>query len=133
MNECQVIDARTTRRLSAVSHLDTALQVLMKAYDCARSLQRDVWQFAVEIGELTNAGVACCDLRRLIALGFVAHAMERIERRSGERKFQSVKGLTFDERSCFVLTAMGESHARQSPFTPPGYQSPPLNGRADSR
>jgi hypothetical protein len=114
MNECQVIETRISQGPRDASQSETALRVLLRAFDCARARDRDAWQFAVKLGELTSAGINSCELRKLVAQGFVAHALERAELRSGERTFQSVKNLVFGQDSCFVLMKKGELHVRQN-------------------
>src|SRR5262245_42269631 len=94
MNECQIIGSRSNDSVG-VSHEEMILRVLLHAYDCARSLKRDVWQFAVELPELAKLGINSCDLRKLIALGLVAHAVERSGPRNSHRRFRPGKGLAF--------------------------------------
>lgn len=83
-----------------------ALNLLLRASEYASDVRHDVWDFAVEIRRLEALGVAPCDLRWLICKGLVEHA---IETSSGEcaRRFGRAGGLSFDERSCFVLTEQG--------------------------
>lgn len=112
MNECQLIGPRLIET-TGISQEETVFRALLQAYDCARSLGRDPWQFAVELQEFAKLGVNSCDLRKLIALGLVAHALERSGARASRRRFCRAKSLAFAENSCFVLTEQGESHARQ--------------------
>jgi hypothetical protein len=91
---------------------ELALRLLLHATDCARGLGRDAWQFAVEVHEFNAVGVRSSELRRLVALGFVSHALERTDPRATERRFRRVKSLAFSPNSCFVLTEKGERHVR---------------------
>src|SRR5262249_48383568 len=102
MNECQVISPQFSDGPSS-SEL-AILRLLLQAYDCARGLNRDIWQFAVELEALMKLGINSCELRRLIAVGLVAHGIERIVRRPNGRKFRHVDSLAFVDGSCFVLT-----------------------------
>jgi hypothetical protein len=126
MNECHVVGPRFIDD-SANSGESRALRVLLQAYDCARGLDRDIWQFAVEIEALVRLGVTSCELRKLVALDLVAHAVERSVRRSNGRRFCNMNSLAFDVNSCFVLTDKGEMHVRQSPVAAPFLQVAPAS------
>src|SRR5262245_16995428 len=116
MNECQVIDARINGHSIVVPPRQKALPALLNACDRARSSERDVWQYAVLLNELKCVGVRFDELRKLIANGFVAHAIEQASTRNGQRRFQNVKSSNFTQNSCFVLTLKGELVARENGF-----------------
>jgi hypothetical protein len=131
-NECQIISPRFVDSQAGSSE-ETALRILLQAYDCARGLNRDVWQFAVEIAALNHLGVSLCDLRKLVALGLVAHAVERVERRARGRKFQQKSSLAFVDNSCFVLTEKGELYVRRNPAPVPVLQVGSYDAKPNSR
>jgi hypothetical protein len=83
------------------------MPLLQEAYDDAKTLNDDVWQFAVTLKELAKAGLTGPDLRWLIAQGVVRHAVERVRARTGPRSFRRLPDLCLVTRSCFVLTDEG--------------------------
>jgi len=92
--------------------LHAGLAVLLQAYDYAHELDRDVWDFAVEIGELLAAGLARADLRWLVCQDYIEQATELRVLRLGKRRFRRVGVLTFTDATCFVLTDRGAIHTR---------------------
>src|SRR5437588_11667436 len=90
-----------------------ALALLHEAYDLAQAVQRDVWQFALEIGRLWAAGVTNTDLRWLLCQGYVLQGLERTPEGAPQRSFRPLGSLVLPEGSCFVLTPAGlEAAAR---------------------
>lgn len=89
-----------------------ALELLVGAYDFARELQRDPWDFAVEIEDLRRAGLANCELRWLVCRGYVEHAREVTSEGDEVRAFRPCRGLTFSKTTCFCLTEQGLAFAR---------------------
>ena len=67
----------------------------------------------MDLQELRYAGVAGCDLRALVRLHYVDHALDLTRDHSQCRVFRPAKNLTFTVRCCFVLTEQGVSHARR--------------------
>ena len=98
-----------------------ALAELLKAYEYARSGQREVWDFAVEIRTLRETGLSNSDFRWLACAGHLDHACEVTILGDDERHFQRTGKLSFARRTCFVLTDSGAQYARSQ-----------LNGRAPS-
>jgi hypothetical protein len=88
-----------------------ALRLLLKASDAASAQGCDIWQFAVEIERLYDAGLGNTDLRQLLCLGYLEHARECTTSRSGQRIFRPLETLVLPERTCFVLTAKGRDAA----------------------
>jgi hypothetical protein len=101
-----------TARVSARIH--AALLALLKASDYAGELGRPVWDFAVEIQSLRCLGLSNSDLRWLKCKGYVEHAAEIPLQEEDRRVFCQTGNLTFDKRTCFVLTASGVAFARQT-------------------
>lgn len=96
--------------------LQTGLNILLAAFDYAAELHRDVWDFAVEIGELRDAGLRGADLRWLLLKDFVDHAHEKRaagpDQTPDHREFRRDRRLVFRKKSCFVLTEAGMALAR---------------------
>lgn len=101
-----------------------ALLLLLEAYESARRLNHDVWDFAVEISCLREQGVSHSQLRCLSCQGYVEHARE-VTKSEDRRRFRPLGKLTLSKKSCFVLTAAGVELAR----TITTVSAPPQNGR----
>lgn len=103
---------RELERAVAEAGSDTALMLLWKAYRYAQDANRDVWDFALELDTLLQAGVTHTDLRWLVAKGFVKHACELAIEATGQRAFGPDGGLHFAAETCLVLTPAGAQHVR---------------------
>jgi len=101
-------------------HMQRALNLLLQGYEYAADLQCEVWEFAVEIRPLLEAGLTNSDLRWLLLKDYVAHALEITAPDGDSRAFQPL-GKLLAERSCFVLTPAGVAFARSAA---PGNLSP---------
>jgi hypothetical protein len=95
------------------SYLQIALGLLLEAYDYAHQLERNVWDFAVEIETLRATGLSNSDLRWLQCKGYVVHAAETNPPGQDGRTFRQTGSLTFTKRTCFVLSEAGTVFARQ--------------------
>jgi hypothetical protein len=92
-----------------------ALLLLVEAYEYAQELERDVWDFAVEIDALRQAGYSNNEFRWLVCQGFTDHAPETTLPGSETRSFSRPPhgpGLMFSPRTAFVLTHSGFRFAR---------------------
>jgi hypothetical protein len=94
------------------SRSQAALHLLLEAYEYAHELQRNVWDFAVEIGGLRRAGITVSGFRWLVCKGFVQHAREVTRPGDNERAFEPRTGLSFGKKTCFVLTETGAAFAQ---------------------
>ena len=56
--------------------LRAGLAVLWRAYICAQYTGANVWDFALRIGRLYEAGMTNSDLRWMVAKGFAEHGQE---------------------------------------------------------
>jgi hypothetical protein len=92
--------------------MQAVLELLLDAYELALRTRQDRWEFAVEIETLRTAHGTPSDLRLLVSLGYLAHAIETTWPQSGHRSFQGVTNLALSARSCFVLTESGVQLAR---------------------
>jgi hypothetical protein len=86
---------------------------MLEAHDFAQALKHPVWDFAVEIRSLREAGLTNNQIRWLVCSGYIEHAIERTELNSEKRVFHQVRSLALYEQSCFVLTSAGILTARE--------------------
>ena len=87
--------------------LQRALLELTLCRRLRRSEQGDPWEFAVEMDCLLAAGLSTSDLRWLVKKGFVEHAYEITRRGDTARRFKSGCNVSFEGRTCFLLTKSG--------------------------
>jgi hypothetical protein len=83
------------------------LALLLEAHDYARALDLDIWDFAVEIDCLREAGLTNSDIRWLVGNLYVEHAREVTAVADASRRFRRIASLTLTSNSCFVLTESG--------------------------
>ncbi len=101
-----------TANNSVTARLRSALRLLLQAWDRALRSQRDVWECAVKGVDLRAAGLTATELRSLVTIGFVQHAVERT-RAGAERRVFGRPGVRLDHpRTCVVLTETGALVAR---------------------
>jgi len=110
-----------------------ALGVLKAAYDRAEQIERNPWEFAVEIGDLLAAGINHASLRWLLSQGFVSHAEEVFNSAAPVRSFRPLANLCLPDRACFVLTRDGLHMANQLLATLSGNETTDDAPRWDSQ
>jgi hypothetical protein len=120
---------------SVFASCQLGLTLLLEAAKSAQELQRDVWDFAVEIHNLRSAGLTHTDLRWLVCNGYVEQAIEDTRPQAAQRTFRPARNLMLCKRSCFVLTPAGAALARGEGLAPrkrgtPAQASPPSEPRA---
>jgi hypothetical protein len=93
--------------MQAPARLQQGLALLVEAARYAEQTHCDPWEFAVEIDQLRAIGLSKNDLRFLIRLRLMNHAIEVPIFNHAGRKFRRTGDLCFSERTCFVLTAKG--------------------------
>src|SRR4051812_41694955 len=86
------------KALSAAMH--TALSLLLEAHNYAEELRKDVWEFAVELPPLLEAGTTRNALRWLISKGYVEHAVEKTRPHAQARAFCRMANLSFASKTC---------------------------------
>ena len=96
-------DADPLRQCSA------AVAELAAAWDSARDVKSDPWDFAVAIGDLLALGIGKSALRWLVKRSYAAHAREVTRPADAARRFQPELSLAFMRRTCFILTGAGRS------------------------
>lgn len=93
--------------------LVAALAALLEAVDYVQDLERNVWEFALELPSLRNLKLSNSDLRWLVGKGLVEHAIEITLAADQDRSFRRPSRLLFCKRTCFVLTPSGAELARE--------------------
>ncbi len=83
------------------------LAKLFRAFQYALDSQSDVWDFAVEIEELTALGASNSEFRWLLAQGYADHAQEITLPGDCRRRFRPLGRNRFPAGSCFVLSECG--------------------------
>jgi len=105
--------AAQPRRLEIRSHLQEALSLLLQAHDYAHELEQDAWDLAVELNVLHAAKLSNSDLRWLIGMGYVEHAVEITCPTDRTRQFRRTSLVSFSEPTCVVLTHSGVIAAQE--------------------
>lgn len=95
-----------------LSEIRPGIVELLTSFECARSVECDVWDFAVEIRRLRKAGLAENEFRWLVFKEYVDHARELTGSKVNGRQFRQTGNLSFTRRTCFVLTEVGVLFAR---------------------
>jgi hypothetical protein len=93
--------------------LRAGLAVLWRAYLGAQYTGVSVWDFALRIGRLYEAGMVSSDLRWLVAKGFAEHGQETNGHRDSHRSFRPRNGDSFNNHSCLILTPIGAAMAEE--------------------
>jgi hypothetical protein len=99
--------------LSVDNNFCAALALLHYAHDRAQDAHAAPWDFALEIGELYEAGLTITDLRWLVVKGFVEHGAETSAYGDPHRSFARSRGFNFLTTTCVVLTTRGASFTCQ--------------------
>jgi len=100
-------------RPEPTSRLIAGVSQLLQAFDYATDVGGDVWDFAIEISELRDAGMITSDFRWLVSKGFVQHGQETSFYGAPHRCFRRGEGLTFLATSAFVLTSRGATELHE--------------------
>jgi hypothetical protein len=91
--------------------LRAGLALLWRAYLCSQDTGVNLWEFALRMGRLSEAGMTAGDLRWLLAQGFVEHGQETPNREAPHRSFTPGNGYFFNDLTCVILTARGSALA----------------------
>jgi hypothetical protein len=98
------------------ARLSVGFALLREACDDARATGCDPWQFAVTVGELVGAGLRVTDLRWLVAVGVLDHAVELRTRSRSRRAFRRLPSTAVADASCFVLSDAGVRFCSELPL-----------------
>jgi hypothetical protein len=112
-NAVSTMRAPHRRRSDVRPHLSEALALLLQAYDYSQELGQDVWELAVELSVLREARLTNSDLRWLVGMGFVEHAVETTGPADHKRQFRRTPLVSVNETTCVVLTRSGLAAARE--------------------
>ncbi len=91
--------------------LRAGLFVLWRVYIGAQYTGASVWDFALPIGRLHEAGMTSSDLRWLVAKGFAEQGQETSGHGDSHRSFRRSNGYFFNNHSCLILTRSGAALA----------------------
>ncbi len=124
LQQAESMDQKTGQRLGNLfpAHARPSLELLRDAFVYSVQSRCNMWEYALELQQLTVPGVSHSDLRWLARTGMVEYAQEITARGDRQRRFQQSGNLAFNGRTCFVLTRKGLDALKQSV----------QNGRANS-
>lgn len=91
-----------------------ALELLLQANNYATCINVDLWEFAVDILQFRRLGLSENDIRLLVRMRLVDHALETLPTDKGMRQFKSATCSCFTEQTCFILTPLGVLAAKDS-------------------
>ena len=86
-----------------------AMKLLHQAYAYGKDVELPIWDFAVEIQRLRDAGVTNSDLRWLLLKGYVEHACETTFRGDENRSFRPQGPIIVNEQTGFIITERGRA------------------------
>ena len=86
-----------------------ALDLLNEARLYAEQTSGELWEFAVELDQLTSLGLNLNDFRWLVRKGLVEHMREVTLEGDNGREFRPTGDMVFPDRTCFVITGAGVS------------------------
>jgi hypothetical protein len=95
------------------THLTLGLAVLFQAQVCVGELNRDGWDYVVELWALREAGLTNSDLRWLVCKGYLRHAVKTTYPELQDRSFVELLNPALPEGTCFLLTEAGIRFLRQ--------------------
>jgi hypothetical protein len=98
--------------IRSLIRMHAAFDELLRSLNYARELHTTEWDFAVELAFFHRLKLSENDLRWLLSIGFVSHAIELTTSADGVRTFRHSAGPAFSRKSCFVLTAKGVETTR---------------------
>ena len=94
------------------THVRAGLLLLLQAHDYALDVERDPWDFAVELTDLRRAGLSKADCRWLVCKSWVEVGRE-LAPADGKRRFRREAGLTLSVRACMILSIQGVKISRE--------------------
>jgi hypothetical protein len=93
-------------------HLHEPLALLLQGYEYALELGQNVWDFAVELQVLREARLTNSDLRWLVGMRYVEHALEITGPNDGTRQFRRTALVSTSDATCLVLSPLGVAVAQ---------------------
>ncbi len=109
-----MIDGSKTPTAPRLEQADilSSLRLLLQAAEYSTRLERDVWDFAVELPILRSAGLTNSQLRWLYYQNYVEHRCEVTQPSDGRRAFAPETNLRIDDSTFVILTTTGVQAAR---------------------
>lgn len=83
------------------------MTALLQAAVYAHDVQQDIWDFSLELRELSELGLTQSEIRWLLCKGYVEQGEEIGLRKARSRSFQKVDTLHIAPNACLVLTELG--------------------------
>jgi hypothetical protein len=111
------------RTIAESKVLREVFATLVHAATCAKDVGCDPWEYATEMETLLGVGLKPSDLRWLVNMGYVSNAIEVTRPQDTARRFQPCYNLSFNRRTCFVLTEAGMSLGAEGISQPPDFLS----------
>ena len=113
MNSSTLVATKSNDVL-ATKRVRKALWLLLQANDYANRINGDRWEFAIDMSQFLRLGLTENDLRFLVQIQYLDHAPEITSLGDRIRHFGPATCPFFTERTCFVLTNVGEIAAAKS-------------------
>lgn len=116
--------------VSRDQHYKVVMQTLFGSFVTALECNRNPWDFAVELSELSKLGASKHLLRVMVCDGVIEHRREITQPGLPARMFEPEKDVVLTDRSCFVISEKG----RRLLVPPPQkkemrmQQNQPMNG-----
>jgi hypothetical protein len=92
--------------------LRAGLAVLWRAYICAQYTDTNVWDFALRIGRLYDAGMTNSNLRWMVSRGFAEHGQETSGHSDSNGSLRPSSGYFFNNHTRVILTPSGADLAQ---------------------
>ncbi len=87
--------------------VQVALRLLREALATAAALNRESWDFAIELDQLHSVGLSNTEIRVLLCGQFALHAYEERDTAGNVRTFRPIQNLSLPCEAAFVLTEKG--------------------------
>jgi hypothetical protein len=107
MHPTFVLSPPELRQQAHAHAMRVGLQLLWQAWQQAKHLGQEPWDFSLTAQTLDRAGLTENHLRWLLCHGCVEHTWETTHAHAGRRTFQPVANLRLGPNSCFILTDRG--------------------------
>src|SRR5262249_40542092 len=111
--ECARTALHKEKAMGNPERAQPAFALLWQAHALAEDVQRNGWDFAVEIDCLRASGLTNSELRWLLGRGLVEHAHETTLPGEEPRTFSPLGKMTLTPATCFILTSPGVVLARE--------------------
>ena len=112
------LDEHTDRFTASVGpRIRRAFSLFADGYYFSADLKCSVWEFAITITELHDAGLSDNDIRWMMRKYLVDHAVEVTQAGDDARSFRPSTGCILSDRACFVWTEKARSLAFADPDT----------------